>query len=126
MNLSESAVLFGCSSIKVTEANKAALVYKYFVETKAIADDISANPKRKYSMPDFDLWYSFYQNGLTDEQKMEAEALIPPLLKSYLKHGAKIVGVPALDSDFGCIDFLTVLKKAEMTNSLARRFQVIQ
>lgn len=77
-------------------------------------------------MPDFDLWYSFYQNGLTDEQKMEAEALIPPLLKSYLKHGAKIVGVPALDSDFGCIDFLTVLKKAEMTNSLARRFQVIQ
>lgn len=126
MTLSESKVLFGCSSLKVTETDKAALVYKYLVETGAVSNEIQANPTRKFSMPDFDLWYSFYQNDLTAEQTVEAEKLIPPLLKAYLKHGAKIVGLPALDRDFDCIDLLTVLKKEDMTNSLARRFQVIQ
>jgi putative hemolysin len=48
------------------------------------------------------------------------------LLKSYLKFGAKIASVPAFDKDFDCVDVLTVLKKDEMTNSLARRFQVVQ
>lgn len=126
MNLSGAKVLFGCSSLKVTEADKAALVYKYFVQTNALSLDLSAHPTRKYTMPDLDLWCAFYQVELTDEQKAEAEQMIPPLLKAYLKHGAKIVGVPALDRDFGCIDFLTVLKKEDMTNSLARRFQLIQ
>lgn len=126
MNLSGASVLFGCSSIKVTETNKAALLYRYFAENNMVSSELTAHPTRKFSMPDFDLWYSFYRDGLTEEQKKEAEMLIPPLLKSYLKHGAKIVGLPALDSDFGCVDFLTVLHKADMTNSLARRFQVVQ
>lgn len=126
MNLSEAKVLFGCSSLKFTEPDKAALVYKYFVQTNAISLDLSASPTRKYSMPDFDLWCAGYHRKLTDEQIAEAEKMIPPLLKAYLKHGAKIVGVPALDNDFDCIDFLTVLKKEDMTISLARRFQVIQ
>lgn len=126
MNLTGASLLFGCSSIKVTETSKAALLYRYMSENNMLATDLTAAPTRKFSMPDFDLWYSFYREGLTDEQKKEAEAMIPPLLKSYLKHGAKIVGLPALDSEFSCVDFLTVLRKEDMTNSLARRFQVVQ
>lgn len=126
MNLSGASLLFGCSSIKITETDKAALVYKYLVETNAISLDLTAAPTRKFSMPDFNLWCSYYKNNLTEEQRAEAETLIPPLLKAYLKHGAKVVGVPAIDRDFDCIDLLTVLKKEDMTNSLARRFQVVQ
>ena len=45
------------------------------------------------------------------EQLDSSEMLneLPPLLKSYLKVGAKIVGRPALDKDFQCFDFLTLL-----------------
>ena len=84
MNESGATVLFGCSSLKVTETEKAALVYKYLVETNSVALDIESKPTRKFSMPDFNLWYANFQQPLTDEQIREAEKMIPPLLKSYL------------------------------------------
>jgi putative hemolysin len=126
MNLSGANVLFGCSSIKINNACKAALVYKYFFETGSLIEDIYSEPTKNFQMTDFDIWYASYQNGLSPEQFKEAEELIPPLLKSYIKFGAKIASIPAFDRDFDCIDLLTVLKKADMTNLLARRFQLVQ
>jgi len=35
--------------------------------------------------------------------------IIPDLLKSYLKFGAKICSYPAYDKEFRCFDFLTVI-----------------
>jgi putative hemolysin len=63
--------------------------------------------------------------GLTDTEQLEAEKLIPSLVKMYLKMGAKIVCHPAYDKEFKCIDLLTVLKTQELEASLAKRFQVI-
>ena len=126
MNLSGANVLFGCSSVKVNSADQAALVYKYFFEQNALIENVSSNPTKNFKMEEFDVYYSSYQKGLTEEEKQIAESIIPPLLKSYIKFGAKIASEPAFDKDFDCIDFLTVLKKEDMTNSLARRFQLIQ
>ncbi|MEJ3654320.1 GNAT family N-acyltransferase [Actinomycetes bacterium KLBMP 9759] len=38
-----------------------------------------------------------------------ARAVLPPLLKGYLRLGAWVCGPPALDVDFGCADFLVLL-----------------
>lgn len=126
MNLSGASVLFGCSSLKINSAVQAALVYRYLFEEGALIENIFSSPTKNFQMPNFDICYAAFQNGLSESQREEAEKLLPPLLKSYIKFGAKIASEPAFDKDFDCVDLLTVLKKEDMTNSLARRFQLIQ
>ena len=124
MNISGSNVLFGCSSLKINNPREAALVYKFLLDQGSVSRNTFASPTRNFQMQDFDAWFSYFEIGLTDALKEEAEALIPSLLRSYLKLGAKVAGEPAFDKDFDCIDMLTVLKKEDLANSLARRFQV--
>jgi len=47
---------------------------------------------------------------------------IPPLFESYLTLGAKICGPPAVDRDFGTIDFLVVLDIRELESRVYRTF----
>jgi putative hemolysin len=47
---------------------------------------------------------------------------IPKLLRAYLALGAKICGAPALDRQFGTIDFLTVLDLASISAATRARF----
>jgi putative hemolysin len=127
MNQSGARVLFGCSSIKVNNPKDTALIYKYLLEQRHISESNFTSPTSSYQMPFFDIWISYYLcNKLTELQCKEAESLIPPLVKSYLKLGAKIASIPAYDKEFDCIDVLTVLKKEDITNSVARRFQMVQ
>ena len=124
MNASQSNILFGCSSIKIDNPREAALIYKYLFEKGSVIIDQIAKPTKNFEMPDFKAWSFYFQNDLTEIQRHEAANLIPSLLSSYLKLGAKIAGEPAFDKDFDCVDLLTVLKKDELADSLARRFQV--
>ncbi len=124
MNMTQANILFGCSSIKVNNARNAALIYRYLINVGGVTEDALARPTEAFKMQDFSEWISYFKNQLTDPQIAEAEALIPSLLKSYLKLGAKVAGEPAFDRDFDCIDLLTVLKKEELSQSLARKFQV--
>ncbi len=126
MNISGAKILFGCTSIKINTPRDAALIYKFLVDQGSIVTGNFASPTKKYQMTDFDIWFSYFQKGLTPDQSEEASKLIPSLMKAYLKFGAKIASEPAFDREFDCVDMLTVLKKDEMTNSLARRFQVVQ
>jgi putative hemolysin len=122
MNISEASILFGCSSIKINNPRDAALIYKYLIDNNAVSSEPLAWPTKKFQIPDFDLWSAQFQNGLTDSEVDEAEKLVPALLKSYLKFGAKVVSIPAFDKDLNCVDLLTVLKKIEMNNTMAKRF----
>lgn len=47
---------------------------------------------------------------------------LPPLFKGYLRLGAGIASEPALDRDFGCIDFLILFDFEEMTARYSRHF----
>lgn len=46
----------------------------------------------------------------------------PKLLRAYLSIGAKICGPPALDRDFGTIDFLTLLDLRQISRTARARF----
>jgi len=46
----------------------------------------------------------------------------PPLVKGYLRLGAKICGAPAWDPDFNCADFLTLFRLADINARYARHF----
>ena len=124
MNLSGANILYGCSSVKVQTTYEAALVYKYFVEQKAVLDSNKASPVGEFKMLDFKYCYNELPEKLTLEQIQTAESLIPSLLKFYIKFGAKIASEPAFDREFKCMDFLTIMKKEEI--SLSKKFQLIQ
>ena len=50
------------------------------------------------------------------------EAPVPPLLKTYLRMGARVGGQAAWDPDFDTADLFIVLSVAELTTRYARRF----
>jgi putative hemolysin len=124
MNLSEAKTLFGCSSLKINDVRDAALVYKYLVDQGSVSSEFNCHPTQKFEMKNFDAWYTYFNQGLTEKQKLEAEELIPSLLKSYLKLGAKVAAEPAFDKEFDCVDLLTVLHKKDLANSLAVKLNV--
>ncbi len=46
----------------------------------------------------------------------------PPLIKGYLKLGAKICSAPAWDPDFNTADLLTMLRLSDMNPRYAKHF----
>jgi putative hemolysin len=126
MNISNANILYGCSSIKINNAQDAALVYKYLSEQGSVLENALARPTKDFRMTHFSEALHALAAPLDEKQSLQAEALIPSLLKSYLKLGAKVAGEPALDKDFDCVDMLTVLVKDKIVETFARRFQVVQ
>ena len=126
MNLCGANILFGCSSLKINSPREAALVYNYLNNQQLVTPDYAGRPTKKYAMQSFDAWYTYFRHEMTEKQIQEADDLVPSLLKSYLKLGAKVAAEPAFDEEFDCIDLLTVLRKEDLAQSLAERFQIVR
>lgn len=124
MNECEAKVLFGCTSLKIKDPEEAALVYAYLIESGMVDDSYNCTPQSGYRMDGFFECFEKLSIPLSAEQKNQAEELLPSLLQSYIKMGAKIASAPAYDAEFQCIDLLTVLHKENMPMSLAQKFNV--
>ncbi|MFN7824841.1 MAG: GNAT family N-acetyltransferase [Pseudobdellovibrionaceae bacterium] len=122
MAATQSQLVFGCASIKTESARQAALLYRYFQTQKAFDSRFIAPPTLRFAMPHLDLWIHVTPQELTAEQLSEAEGLVPPLARAYLKIGAKLGGEPAYDPDFKCIDFLTILERDQLHRALWRKY----
>jgi putative hemolysin len=57
-----------------------------------------------------------------EELRTGANVSPPPLVKGYLRLGAKICGAPAWDPDFNTADFLTLFRLSEINARYARHF----
>ncbi len=57
-----------------------------------------------------------------DELRGDLVVEPPPLIKGYLKCGAKLLGAPAWDPDFGCADLPMMLRLSDLPDSYRRRF----
>ncbi len=123
MNRSEAQTLFGCSSVKITDPRLAALLYQYLF-VKGFTCETQVVPTTEYKMPGIDMWTRFYKQNLDENSEAEAEALLPSLVKMYLKMGAKIACEPAFDEEFACIDLLTILQREQLEASLAKKYKV--
>lgn len=126
MNRSGAQILFGCSSVKITHPREAALIHKYLQTEEVLREDLGIEPTAAFTMSGFEAWLDRFAAPLSEEQRNEAEALLPSLVKSYLKMGAMIACEPAYDEDFACVDLLTLLRLKDLANPLVRRFQVVR
>ena len=57
-----------------------------------------------------------------DELRSDLAVEAPPLIKGYLACGAKLLGAPAWDPDFGTADLPMLLDLAELPEAYRRRF----
>ncbi|MCC7311623.1 MAG: GNAT family N-acetyltransferase [Sulfuritalea sp.] len=66
---------------------------------------------------------TFPRHGLPFERLMNGQpALIPPLIKGYLRVGAWVCGQPAWDPDFNTADLLLLLPMSRMNSRYMRHF----
>ncbi len=102
--------LFGCSSIPGNDVATAWLACRDLERRRAFHPTLRVRPVAACRM------------DLAGDRWTTAEGRLPPLLASYLRLGAVVLGEPAIDRDFGTIDFLTSIDLATMTRRTARHF----
>ena len=89
--------LFGCCSITSQDSVEGNTLYNELVAKGHVDTSIDLLPR-----PGFELSDSYIDNTANIPE-------MPPLMKMYLRYGAKIIGRPAIDRDFKTIDYLVLL-----------------
>ncbi len=120
---SRSRYLFGLTSIKTTDPRTIANLSCYLDRYRPQDNRFDVHPRKKFLLKRHQEFYSQIKTdpGLLNET--EAQSLIPPLLKGYLKQGAHICGEPALDRAFRCVDYFTILDMHKLPADIAKRFE---
>lgn len=103
--------LIGCASVPMDDGGEtAAAIYNLLKQKYLVPDAEQVTPLRR----------------LPEDTRCDAERRLPPslppLLKAYIRLGARIGGEPCWDPDFGCADFFIVLSPAAMQRRYAKRF----
>lgn len=108
-------ILFGCSSLPVISNQKCCTLINFLKKSDQYSDDYSITTLSKYN-------YYLEENSCDLFSEEEIKKQIPPLLQSYINAGAKVYGPPALDQDFNCLDFLTILRLKDLRSSFKKRY----
>jgi len=87
--------LLGCSSLTSTDARVGASVYSDLCRRHLAPMELRTRPLARCEC--------------SLRELAEETPAVPKLLRAYLGLGAKICGAPAIDREFGTIDFLTLL-----------------
>lgn len=118
--------LFGCSSIKTVDLQEVAQLCDYFDRHQHSKHDASTMPIGDFVMPDLEAAVTSLQQQPEAERAArdaDLKAMAPPLLWAYIDAGAEVIGRPALDTDFKCFDFLTVLHTENLRDDLVRKYK---
>ncbi|MBU6154466.1 MAG: GNAT family N-acetyltransferase [Bdellovibrionales bacterium] len=104
--------LFGCSSVKTTSFASICEIQESLKLNGQLGSEWKIEPNPAFRFRE-------------DEKRAPHCGLIelPSLLRSYFSAGAKVYGEPALDRDFNCVDYLTILKLSELKSSFERRYR---
>lgn len=100
--------MLGCASVSMADGGHfAASLHQQFSEKHQAPIEYRAFPRLALPVENLN-------------QTLSVEP--PPLVKGYLRLGAKICGAPAWDPDFNTADFLTLLRLSEIHPRYARHF----
>jgi len=110
--------LFGCASVHTMDPVEIASISAYMKERGSVADELNLTPLSGHRPQDHGLLAA--STALLSSS--ETRKKIPPLLTSYLRMGAKVSAEPAVDRDFHCVDYLTVLETSKLSASYERKF----
>ncbi len=109
--------LMGCASLHSMEAKLASETYSFLREK----DHLSSPPLRVVPLASHHL--DGFDPDLPLEDSARVRKAIPPLLKGYLRLGAKIGGHPALDPEFGTVDFFVLFDSNLVTSRYGNHYR---
>ncbi|MCB9914595.1 MAG: GNAT family N-acetyltransferase [Planctomycetes bacterium] len=89
--------MLGCSSLSTTDAEEGWRAYDWLDREGFVRQDLVV-PVREGFRCEPDRYRYF-----------TGEFALPPLFDAYMRHGARICSEPALDAEFGTVDFLTLI-----------------
>ena len=104
----QARYLLGCSSITSQDPAVGASAYADLCRHHLVSHEYRTRPRPEYEC--------------CLEALAAEPAKIPKLLRAYLTMGARICGPPALDREFGTIDFLTMLDLSALPEAVRQRF----
>jgi len=118
LKMSDARYLFGCSSVKTVDVDTSKVIYDYLKEENLLKNEYNIHSIGKYAM---DMTGPVQQIDANERQSI-VKSYLPSLLRSYFAAGSRVYGPPAIDREFECIDFLTILHTDDMSASYKRRY----
>jgi putative hemolysin len=94
---------FGCSSLTSTDPDQGVRLYRQLRAAGSVHPDIFVE-----ALPDFRC-AARREDLLAAPAPADPEIHVPTLFRTYLRHGAQIMGAPAIDREFGTVDFLILV-----------------
>ncbi|MDD3088900.1 MAG: GNAT family N-acetyltransferase [Candidatus Omnitrophica bacterium] len=115
---SRMGYMMGCVSLDEDDPGTAWRLYDHFKAVGMVHPSIKATPKEEFrlSLPG----PLSSENGVQD---LTLDPVLPPLFKAYIRLGAKICGEPALDREFGTIDFFILVDVSQIPQRYIRHFK---
>jgi putative hemolysin len=100
--------LIGCASLSLADGGQnAATIYRALSETALAPAEYRVRPRLPFPV---------------DAHALNREALLPPLIKGYMRGGAWVCGEPAWDPDFNCADLFLLLPLVKLDSRYARHY----
>ena len=107
--------LLGCSSLNSVDAREGWQIYRQ-LDNYRTTEDLTTHPVDGFLCP------QDVHPAHADSDELIEPAKVPKLLRTYLAIGARVCSEPAWDSEFGTIDFLTILDLQSVTSAARNRF----
>lgn len=110
--------MFGCVSLENTDSTTGWAIYEYVSKKYSTNKTFTVIPR-----PGFKL--ARPGNGDVEKLLSDESALrkkIPPIFKGYLRIGGLICGEPALDSEFGTVDFFILIDVTKVPDRYKHHF----
>lgn len=110
--------LLGCVSLDGMDPVKGWAIYHHLSDTGALSDQYRVIPRPGFRLeqPPESAIKGFLADGPAIRRS------IPPIFKGYLRLGARICSEPALDRDFGTIDFFILLDITQAPDRYKKHF----
>ncbi|HEX7048374.1 MAG TPA: GNAT family N-acyltransferase [Gammaproteobacteria bacterium] len=113
LDVHEFRYMIGCASIPMGEGGAGAIAtYEMLKEKYQLPEHLCVTPK--LPLPE----------RMASVSERQHKPALPPLLKAYIRLGARIGGEPCWDPIFDCADLFVVLSPAELQKRYAKHFLV--
>lgn len=107
LSYNELRYLFGCCSVPATDPDVGLKLHRQLAEQGRLLDGFIARATRGYRCGEGTI--------------APHDVPVPPLFKAYLDMGALVCSEPAIDREFGVIDFLIVLDVENLDDRTRKR-----
>ncbi len=107
--------LMGCGSVHSTDPQSASEIYAYLKKKDGLEFNYDIHPLSTHRIAQFN-------PDLVSADDRTAASRVPPIIKGYLRAGAKICGQPAIDPVFGTIDFFLLFNRSNIDARYGRHY----